>query len=35
VLKKTVRELLRKSGEEKGTHGVSAQEIRGLYETNP
>jgi DNA-binding NtrC family response regulator len=35
MLKKTVKELLRKSGEEKGTHGVSAQEIRGLYETNP
>lgn len=35
VLKKTVKELLRKNGEENGTHGVSAQETRGFYETTP
>jgi DNA-binding response OmpR family regulator len=35
VLKKTVKELLRKNGEERGTHGVSAQETRGFYETTP
>lgn len=35
VLKKTVKELLRKNGEEKDGRGVSAQEIRGFYETNP
>jgi DNA-binding NtrC family response regulator len=35
VLKKIVKELLRKNGEEKDGRGVSAQEIRGFYETNP
>jgi DNA-binding response OmpR family regulator len=35
VLKKTVKELLRKNDEEMGIHGVSAQETRGFYETNP
>jgi len=35
VLKKTVKELLRKNGEEKGTHGVSTQETGGFYETTP
>jgi DNA-binding response OmpR family regulator len=35
VLKKTVKELLRENGEEKGGPLVSAQEIRGFYETNP
>ncbi len=35
VLKKTVKELLGKNGEEKDGRGVSAQEIRGFYETNP
>jgi two-component SAPR family response regulator len=35
VLKKTVKEFLRKNGEEKDGRGVSAQEIRGFYETNP
>jgi DNA-binding NtrC family response regulator len=35
VLKKTVKELLRKSGEEKDGRGVSTQEIREFYETNP
>lgn len=35
VLKKTVKELLRKNGEEMGTLGVSTQETRGFYETNP
>jgi len=35
VLKKTVKELLRKNGEEKDGRGVSAQEIRGFYETTP
>ena len=35
VLKKTVKELLRKNGEEKGGQGVSAQETRGFYETTP
>src|SRR4030043_2065343 len=34
VLKKTVKELLRKNSEEKGTHGVSTQETRGFYDTN-
>jgi DNA-binding response OmpR family regulator len=33
VLKNTVKELLRKNGEEKGGQGVSAQETRGFYET--
>jgi DNA-binding NtrC family response regulator len=35
VLKKTVKELLKKNGEEKDGRRVSAQEIRGSYETNP
>jgi DNA-binding NtrC family response regulator len=35
MLKKTVKELLRKNGEEKDSRRVSAQEIRGFYETNP
>jgi DNA-binding NtrC family response regulator len=35
VLRKTVKELLMKNGEEKDGRGVSAQEIRGLYETIP
>jgi two-component SAPR family response regulator len=35
VLKKTVKELLRKNGEEKGGQGVSAQETKGFYEKTP
>ena len=35
LLKRTVKELLRKNGEEKDGRGMSAQEIRGFYETNP
>jgi DNA-binding response OmpR family regulator len=35
VLKKTVKELLRKNSEGKDDRGLSAQEIRGFYETNP
>jgi DNA-binding response OmpR family regulator len=35
VLKKTIKELLRKNGEGMGTLGVSAQETRGFYETTP
>jgi DNA-binding NtrC family response regulator len=35
VLKKTVKELLMKNDEEKEGRGVSAQETRGFYETNP
>jgi CheY-like chemotaxis protein len=35
VLKRTIKELLRKNGEEKDGRGVPAQEIRGFYETNP
>jgi DNA-binding NtrC family response regulator len=35
ILKKTVKELLRKNGEENDGRRVSAQEIRGFYETNP
>ncbi len=33
VLKKTVKELLAKNGEEKDDQGVSAQKTRGFYET--
>jgi hypothetical protein len=35
VLKKIVKELLRKDGEEKDGRAISAQEIRGFYEANP
>ena len=35
VLEKTVKELLRKNGEEKDGGGVPAQETRGFYETTP
>jgi DNA-binding response OmpR family regulator len=35
VLKKTVKELLRKNGEEKGTHGVLGKNTMGLYERTP
>ena len=35
TLKKTVKELLRKNGEEKDGGGVPAQETRGFYETTP
>jgi DNA-binding response OmpR family regulator len=35
VLKKTVKELLRKNGKEKGGQGISTQETRGLCETRP
>ena len=35
VLKKTVKELLRKNGEEKGGQWVTAQEARGFYENTP
>jgi len=35
VLKKTVKELLRKNGEEKGSQCVSVQETRGFHETTP
>jgi DNA-binding NtrC family response regulator len=34
LLKKTVKELLRKNGEEKDGRGVSAQERKGSYATN-
>jgi DNA-binding response OmpR family regulator len=35
VLKRTVKELLRKNGEEQDDQGVSSREIREFYETNP
>ena len=35
VLKKTVKELLMKNGEENEGQGVSSQETRGSYETTP
>jgi len=35
LLKKTVKALLMKNGEEKDTRGVSTQEKRGFYETTP
>jgi DNA-binding response OmpR family regulator len=34
ILKKTIKELLRKNGEEKKDRGVSAQEKRGFYLMN-
>jgi DNA-binding NtrC family response regulator len=35
VLKKTVKELLKKNDEEKNRCGARAPETRGFYETNP